>query len=358
MLAGYSSLAGVDGILDRRPRLIVAGALGQAASLLFYPPLAMFGWGFVAMRSLVCRLRLQRSLREMAAFGLLLGAVGTVTLVVGRLAYFLVSAEFVGGDRLIDSAPQAIDKIVWFITHPVAVVARPFVIASPGNLEAFATAGPVLVLVAVGLHMRQQGSVVERIGSLTVLGVAAALTMFFHLIASDNQIEYRFMAGLTVVFWVYCVFAVQEYGSIIGIKVEKIWEKGALLIPKMGLVLLTIVVVGSGWLAYKNVEQVFVEPSRVKELFLIAALEDYDPDSYERIVVINGDGIWPSRENLGVYSTRSDLSHPWVPESNVRQLLRETGRWRSDGIIEVVGAARRVQEGDYVVDLRLLARQL
>ena len=80
----------------------------------------------------------------MAAFGLLLGAVGTVTLVVGRLAYFLVSAEFVGGDRLNDSAPQPIDKIVWINTNPVAVVARPFVIASPGNLEGFAPLDPYL----------------------------------------------------------------------------------------------------------------------------------------------------------------------------------------------------------------------
>ena len=358
VLAGYSSLAGVDGILDRRPRLIVAGALGQAASLLFYPPLAMFGWGFVAMRSLVCRFRLQRSLREMAAFGLLLGAVGTVTLVVGRLAYFLVDAEFVGRDRLIGSAPQVIDKVVWFITHPVGVVARPFVIASPGNLEAFGTAGPVLVLIAVGLHMRQQGSVLERVGSLAVLGLAATLTMLFHLITSDNQVEYRFMAGLTVIVWIYCVFAAREIGSTIGIYIDNRWGTGVMLIPKIGLAALTIVVVASGWMAYKNVDQVFVEPSRVKEFFLVAALEDYDPGSYERIVVIDGDGIWPSRENLGIYSTRSDLSHQWVPESNVRQLLRETGRWRSDGIIDVVRAPTRLQEGDYVVDLRLFARQL
>ena len=358
MLAGYSSLAGVDGILDRRPRLIVAGALGQAASLLFYPPLAMFGWGFVAMRSLVCRLRLQRSLREMAAFGLLLGVVGTLTLVVGRLAHFLLDAEFVGGNRLITSAPQAIDKIVWFITHPVGVVARPFIIASPGNLEAFATAGPMLVFVAVGLYMRQQGSNLERIGSLLALGLAAVLTMLFHLIAIDNQIEYRFMTGLTVIFWIYCVFAAREIGSKIEINIETTRGKDVTLVPKIGLAILTIVVVVSGGLAYKNIDQVFVEPSRVKELFLMAALEDYDPDSYERIIVINGDGIWPSRENLGIYSTRSDLSHPWVPESNVRQLLRETGRWRSDGIIDVVRGPSRVQAGDYVVDLRLFARQL
>ena len=108
--------------------------------------------------------------------------------------------------------------------------------------------------------------------------------------------------------------------------------------------------------ARQNVEQVFLRPAEVKEEFLVEHLQGFDPSLHRRIVVIDAAGSWPSRRNLGIYSVRNDLAHPWVIEPNVRLLLTEKFGDTIDPEIVVTAEPTERRLYDYVLDLRPLVK--
>ena len=116
-----------------------------------------------------------------------------------------------------------------------------------------------------------------------------------------------------------------------------------------------LAVIGIGAVkASSNIDQVFVQPSQIKEHYLLERLSDFDHERHYRIVVIEPPEGWPSRENLGIYSARTDLAQPWVLGPNIRLLLAE--RDGPDGYppITIVKAPTEPKPGDYELDLRPL----
>ena len=67
---------------------------------------------------------------------------------------------------------------------------------------------------------------------------------------------------------------------------------------------------------------------------------------------------WPSRDNLGIYSTRTDIAHGWVIEPNLRLLLAERSGY--DGQVEILETTGLVPTGprDFILDLRPLRQRL
>ena len=254
---------------------------------------------------------------------------------------------------VVNSLPELIDKVIWFIGHPVAVAARPFLISSPGGVEAVLTAGPVILVVVIGLFLGRPGSIMERSVAVALLMGVAALSMSMHLISVDNQIEYRFMAGLVVVIWVYLAVGVRATQ-------ETLRDRRSFLrlMPAIGVPLLVVIVLVGAVLARTNVQQVFVHPSEVKEAYLVDHLVGFDPESHDRIVVQQPVDGWPSHDNLGIYSTRTDIAHGWVIEPNLRLLLAEKSGY--NGQVEILETTGWVPTGprDFILDLRPLRQRL
>ena len=77
----------------------------------------------------------------------------------------------------------------------------------------------------------------------------------------------------------------------------------------------------------------------------------FDKTRHNQVVVITPT-TWPSRSRLGVFSTVTDLSHPWVPRPNIRLLLQELGVEDGDISVLVVDHQPSLEINDYGIDLR------
>ena len=321
-------------------------------AMLAYPPAAMFCWAVLGIRHASRPVALPSMFREALAMGCLVVGSGVVAIGVGKVVMGALDVE---PTRLgvVESLPELVEKMVWFLTHPVVVAARPFVILSPGEVVAVLTAGPVLALILVGLSISRSGAPGNRLAAVGLLLTVSALTMTAHLVSVDNQIEYRFMAGIVVLTWVYIVVAVRAvYRRLMAERTAGRWV-GAVGVP----VLLVVVTVAT-WMAWTNVHQVFVGPAEVKEEYLVDHLGEFDPDQHDRIVVLQPADGWPSRSNLGIFSSRTDLGHDWVVEPNVRLLLAERfGRTEGPEVL-VTYEPTELGPRDFGLDLRPLRNRL
>ena len=159
------------------------------------------------------------------------------------------------------------------------------------------------------------------------------------------------MAGLIVFTWVALVLAGREITNRVFCRLRA---------PQVGKIIWAsalVVVIGAATVsARNNVDQVFIRPAEIKEEYLIGHLEGFDPSLHSRILVIEAPGDWPSRRNLGIYSVRTDLAHPWVIKPNIRLLLTELHGDTVNPEI-VIGQTTDSGPGDLVLDLRPLLQQ-
>ena len=283
--------------------------------------------------------------------GLLVVMAGSVSLLIARTSMAVLGVEPDGRFHFIDSLPELADKLHWFASRPPAVAARPFFISSPSDIAGLLTAVPVLLVIVAGLLLRYEGRFRDRLASMVIFAGVATMTMFSHLIAPENQTEYRYMAGLIVLTWVALVLAFREIGGWALARIGNSRHRE----PMCVLVLAAVVGIASVS-ARQNVEQVFLRPAEIKEEYLVEHLQGFDPSLHTRIVVIDAAGNWPSRKNLGIYSVRTDLAHPWVIEPNVRLLLAE--KYGDTINLEIVVTAEPTErrQHDYVLDLRPLVK--
>jgi hypothetical protein len=346
-LAGaVATTSWVDGISNRRTGQCSGAVLLMATALLSYPPAAMFCWAVIALRLAVERPPARIACRLVVHTGLLVGSGTVLSLIVLTVIGKISPAGSTSQFRFVDSIPSAIEKVGWFLTHPVLVAARPFVTWSPSPLEAATTALPVLVVIGFGSYLATTGQMSERLLLLVLLGTAFSLTFASHLVASDNQIEYRFMTGITVVAWVLLVLGTR---SIILL----LWgsRRGLRSLQTVGLLLLGAITSLTALEARNSIDRLMIGPSVSKESYLREQLINFEPTMHQRILVIFPEE-WPSTPRLGVFSTVTDLSHPWVVEPHLRLILDEHGMdgWLPE--IEVRSTSQPTDQGEFELDFR------
>jgi len=351
LLGAVAGQLWVESRRRRHPAEAVLGFVGMIIALLAYPPAAMFCWVPLGLRLMSRPDPPRVAVSDAGRLVLLILTAGPVSLLIARLSMAVVGVAPHSRFNFVDSFPEVADKVMWFVSRPPAVAARPFMISSPSDAVGLLTAAPALVVIVVGLFLRYEGSIGRRLASVAVVGGVAVMTMFSHLVAPDNQIEFRYMAGLIVLTWVALVVAGREIAgrALSGLATPKVGE----FVCAAALVM----VVGAATVsARRNVDQVFIRPAEVKEEYLLEHLEGFDPARHSRILIIDAEGDWPSRGNLGIYSVRTDLAHSWVIEPNVRLLLTELyGDTVRPEI--VIGAAADSGPGDLVIDLRPLVER-
>ena len=352
LLGAISGILWVDAEGDRQRRHQLQAVLLMTAMLLSYPPAAMFCWAVLSIRLSLIRCNTKVAIRQMVSMGVLI-AISTILslLTVGLIAQ-LTDIGDPNQFRFVSSGSQAVRKLVWFVSHPVVVGARPFSTLSPSALSAAVTGGPVLALIAIGIYLRAKGSISDRFILVAVVGGSAALTMTSHLVAADNQIEYRFMTGLTVSMWILLVLAVKSV--VFALPIRPNLHRHLRTLGVCFLLVTTVLVAAT---TRSSVNRLFLEPFNSKDHYLRARLTDFDEDRHLRIVVVHPQ-IWPSHPRLGVFSTVTDLSHPWVIEPNIRLLLREQGVAAETLEILIVDDFPTLEKTDLSLDLRPYVQQL
>jgi hypothetical protein len=353
LLSAFAGRQWLKALEDRRRANAGFAMVAMTLALLTYPPAAMFCWAWPVLR-LLCQPAGPRSgVVDARRTGLLVALSGSISLLIARLTMALLDIQADPRFQFIDSMPDLVEKARWFVTRPVAIAVRPFIISSPSDLVGLFTAIPVLIFLTFGLLLRFEGTIVRRLATMAILGLMASLTMLSHLLSVDNQVEYRFMAGLIVVTWIALVVAGRELLSWaltrFGIGID---------IATIGVLAMSLVIVPATVAALRNVNQVFVRPAVIKEDHLLEQLSGFDPEQHHRLIVIDAPGSWPTRQNLGIYSVRTDLAHSWVIEANLRLLLAESFDSDVTPEIWVVDEPSDPRTGELVVDLRPLVSRL
>lgn len=357
-LGGWSVLSFMSGREEGRRSLVIVGLVGMVATFLVYPPAAFWGWGLLGIRVALRPVPVRQICREAVEVGCLLigsaAAASAVALTVSRVLAVQVDSRV----SLVSSPNEAIEKFSWFVRYPIGVASRPFQISSPTDLEAVLTGGPVLLVMVLGLIFGQKRGLVSRMVIPALLLLFLVLTMGTHLVVMENQIEWRFMIGLTTTLWVYLVVAVDRMITVGWVRARVRWRPASFTGPPVWLMplLLLAVLFGAARQAASTVDEVFVQPFQAKERILLEELERFDPAVHDRIVVIDDPSLWPSRQRLGIYSTVSDLAHPWVVDPNLRLLLGEMGHEADHLEIVVVAPGGASDVDGLTLDLRPHAR--
>ena len=349
LAGGIAGFAWIDGVAERRWKSSFGAMLGMVVALLCYPPAAMFCWGLLGLRMVAQRVPMRRSLYEAGSLATLSVLAGLITVLTAGVVNLAKGIEVHARVGIVSSLGEAAEKLVWFVTHPVVVAARPFQISSPGNLEALLTGGSVLIVIAIGLYLRAEGSPIIRIGWVALCGFVAALSMISHLVSHDNQLEYRYMLGLTFAVWGYLVFSLKSIALAMASMHR--YHLTRRYLPLVGSTVLMIAVFFAGLAARENIKDTFVDPYKEKTIYLKQALIDFDPINHKRVIVTNIPNIWPTRENIGIFSVVTDLSHNWVIEPNVRLVLFELGVDTEEIKILIGDTPLKLDDQDYELDI-------
>ncbi len=346
LTSGHLLLRGVR----NRSLATTTGAAGLLLiALLAYPPSAMACWIPLVLHLLDSPSSTRRGGLPVMVMGLVVAATGVLSLICARFVMTLTGVEADGRFTFINSPDEVADKIRWLATRPIPLAGRPFQISSPGAIEAFLTATPVIALTIVGILLLIRGSTQHRITVLGLLAICCGGTILSHVLAAENQTEFRYLAGFLIAAWIMTVAAIHEL-------VRR--SSAARWTPRHAVgvttALLLILAGTASVAATRNVDRVFVAPARIKEAHLQSELRTFDPTQHDQIIAIFPDSPWPTRPNLGIYSTRTDLAHPWTIEANLRLLIMEE---HGPTIRPRIDVGTRVPDdllGVLVVDLRPL----
>ena len=345
-VAAGSAMAGlvwVDGHGHQRHR--IPALLVMTAGLSYYPPAAMFCWAILAIRIVATATPLRIAVRHAVSLGLLVLLAGASAFTIARITVAAMNVDMGSRVGIISLPAEIAEKLVWFITHPLIISARPFQVSSPSGLEALLTAGPVLLVIVGGLWSLSPESGFRRVYWILLIALLVSASFAVHLAVRDNQIEFRFMAGITAAIWLLLYLAARQ---LLGARLVAGWPVHTICVT---LVLMFAMI------AARNVHDLFVRPTRTVEHFVTEKLDDYDPALHLRIVVVNSGDWWPPKPNLGIFSTRSDLAHGWVEEPLIRTLLSEGGHPASKIPIMIVDRPNPLPS-DLVIDFRSLRGRL
>ena len=326
-------LAGLLWVGDTKQRRAVrhlSAYIGLTIALLLYPPSAMFCWVYLGLRILVLRTQPQRAFRQLIGMTCLVSlSIGTFLLVSfiirhireTSFSYRLGIVNTLSGEPVVY---QIFEKLIWFVSHPIVIATRLFWISSPSALNALVTGGPILLCVMFVLISRHQRGYINSLFSLLIHTVILSFSGLTHLLVWENQFEYRFFAGLSVLMFAYIsVAGAQVLDRGRSILLRRADSKLTNSPESLLLILLSGVVVFGAYLSITNIDRVFIEPFETKEHYIQEALHDFDPEVHSQIIAISEPSLYPSRSHLGAYSTVTDLAHPWVPAPSIRLVLRE-----------------------------------
>ena len=369
LLGVLAGLLWVENTEQKKHIRRLAAYIGLIIALFLYPPSAMFCWVYLGLRILVLRTQSRRAFRQLISMTCLVSlSMGTFLLIslINRyindtsLSYRLGIINTYSGEPAVY---QILEKLFWFASHPIVIATRLFWISSPSAFNALVIGGPILLCIAFVLISRHQEPLQNPILSLIIYTVILTFSGLTHLLVWENQFDYRFFGGLSVLMFAYIAVTGKQLLSIgMSIFLKRVNSKLTNSFESFLIISSLIVVVLGGCLSITNIDRVFIEPFQTKERYIQEVLHDFDPELHSQIIAISEPSLYPSRSHLGSYSTVTDLAHPWVPAPSIRLVLREFHEITNPVRILVrpdgMWPPPRLTETDFIVDFRPYADSL
>ncbi len=319
--AAYLSVLGFIQFRNTSRLGLISGSILVTSSLLIYPLMSFFVVAFVYAEIQVKRINLRPALRLLRHVGIyLLSGIA-----IGALLsyWFLRLNNLEANPRValvdINDIPT---KIFWFFSRPFAVSFRPFLIDSP-TLVGILTFSSALLLILIFLFFRKQaslGGVIEELATLFLFLIFSLLPI---LLASQNQIDMRFVGSNT---WIVCFVLVYQAGSLIeNLARDKLrfFTKG---LSALLLLIFCLITVNDRYFSF--IRPVYLSNQR----FLSQSIDGCDREQIEKgIFVLDRTLSWKSKPFIGVFSQYSDFESEWVPRGAI-QLFLSSRQMNTNGI--------------------------
>ena len=209
---------------------------------------------------------------------------------------------------------QIPEKLIWFVTRPLLLSYRPFLIDSPpiaiiGAQIIFFLLFFVFLISLTLLRWR------KVLFFLFFLNINLAVALLPLLVTTANQIEVRFLSSNT---WLVTFLLVNSMFSAITSALRFDERSNARIVTTIscGLLIFGAYTVNDRYLN-------FIQPiAKVSRDFVTTEIQKCSPSQLESgIEVVARDTPWPSRKLLGMYSQVTDLASEWVPLGAVSMVL-------------------------------------
>lgn len=295
------------------------GAILLAIAIMIYPPAALFYFALIVVSNIVNENRSRDLIGEMISGVKFLLISGVVAVLVIALTMTALNVQPTDRVRLVNTS-EIIEKLFWFLTRPIVMGLRPFLIDGPEPFVVALSILPVLGILFWGIKSqarRLRESFMIRLG---IFFVAACVPLTPILISPENQIEFRLILCFG---WIIAVLAIYFLVE----QLKHLFFKLSLFDLPSRVSIGTILGI-MALLAVVNVNQryteLFGDSYQRKNNFFSKSIQSCiqdNPIEYVKLLAPAED--FPLKKNLGVYSMQTDLYGPWVSVPNVELLLSE-----------------------------------
>jgi hypothetical protein len=285
----------------------------MALAFSIYPPTTFFTFAYLFLLAYYKEYNLSKVISEFRNL-LILFIIGCSIGLTGSLIsmhIFEIDQNPRVGTVTFQELPQ---KVIWIVTRPIVTGFRPFMIDSPSAISALASSVLFVFLFLVGIYFQSKKLNENYFKRFTVLSALLFSSLIPLLIVKDNQIEFRTIAGFSWGVFIVGLIFLQEKKFLKNIKFSRYLSSFFIFLAlSVGMYSINM-----------NYKQLFRDPYVIKNQFLESELLRCKQNpSFKSILILDSLKPYPSRNRLGVYSTITDLAHPWVIEPNLVILSRK-----------------------------------
>jgi len=313
--AAFLALQGYNFFSKEESKLKLVGILFGIISILSYPlmffyviPFTYILW-FISERNIRILVKQMINLSKYMACSFILAAICV------RLYLMFNNLALNARVELVSPTDLPV-KLYWFLTRPMLLTYRPFLVDSPKTLEAILVSG-FFVLLLVTLFYLKFRSIKVVVLQLLVFNLVAAASLAPLFVASQNEIELYFILSSS---WLFVFLLVYLFLDLVNLATKFSLKTRFKIFGTVSSLLLFF-----GIFTVNDRFNNFLAPVEKSTIsFLKSQL--YNCTSAELssgISILPRTKPWKTYENLGVFSQSTDLQSSWVPISAVQVVLRD-----------------------------------
>jgi hypothetical protein len=328
-LHSWGAVLGLHSYYLYRKKNYFVSLLEMATACLIYPPSALFFIAFIFYLDVITRSSLDAMFKNLIQASKLVFFGVLISVAAAAMAIKLFEIPASSRVGLIE-INELVPKIFWFYSHPFVLGFYPGTVQSPDifRLLIFVIPTSLLVLYAFFSSFERHGfDLLKRLGCFFLVCNFTIIPLLF---SRDNQIELRLIPGLA-----WLVFALALFGLFKLIKVKKRFV-GDVTRVAFSLFITMLLVFGVN----QRFNNFYLFQYENSSHFIRAELaECIKKGTIGEVYVVGKSDSFPTFQNLGTFSSSSDLVSPWVPLNKIRFILMKDYRIISD--VKFVESARK-----------------
>ncbi len=293
----------------------IIGTVYLLCSLMIYPLLSFFPFSVLFVEWYFSNFNFSNYIAKLRSAILYIGT-GSAVLFISIAIFRVFNPSGLNARVAYVSLSELPEKIVWFVSRPVALGFRPYFLTSPTFSQLVVTALPILALLSI-FALRKTNFNLMNTGKLFLaLAITTVFALTPLLVVSQNQIDFRLIGAVKWLIETLLIGGLFEFlSTIFGTRRTAI---SGLLAGALAL------------LTLYNVNHVFAANFKTHYLqeigFFKKSITQCDPKELDNgVLILSRTKAWPSRPLVGVLSQTTDLASEWVPVNSMKLYLFSQG---------------------------------